>query len=123
MDGETVNRVDLAPPTNSSATIFSGDGLTLTAVCDASTHVGITAQSTDGNAELNWFGEATGEVDGTGTSPVTVLPTSSNEGSIDIQFATTSGQAVTADLGTDYDNAFNSGTDTQCGVWGTVVAG
>jgi hypothetical protein len=128
VDGNNITSVDMAPATNTTTTIFSGDGLTLSAVCDSSTRIGINAQSSDPNAELNWFGwnggtTSTGQrYDGTGTGVLNLISPTSYEGSIDIQFATTTGHTVTADLGTDYDNAFSTGSLTHCGVWGKVIS-
>jgi hypothetical protein len=59
-------------------------------------------------------------MDGTGTSPITLLSPSLYEGSMDIEFATSSGHSVTADLGLDYDDAF--ATNGHCGVWGKVIS-
>lgn len=129
--GLTVKKVDLELATSTTGTIFSGAGLTLTAVCDGSTHVGIDAQSADGNAELNLsLSQSTtstdnvyNQFDGIGTSPRQILAPSDDEGTVDIAFGDTTGHAVSAVLGTDYDNAFNSGTNTHCGVFGTVTGG
>lgn len=129
VDGSTITPVARSMTPGTTATLFHGDGLTLTAVCNGSAQVGITAQSSDPLAELNWFGNMSGAIssinDGTGTSPIAVLSPGSQEGSIDIEYGSAAGGGgtVTADLGTDYDDAFDTGSSTHCGVWGTIVAG
>jgi hypothetical protein len=129
VDGSQVTTLSKPLLSNTTTTIFSGDDLTLTAVCNSSAQIGLTAQSSDPNAELNWFGTlGTADTfahtnDGTGTSPITVLALGDNEGSIDIEFGNTSGQSVTAQLGMDYDNAYSTTNGTHCGVFGTIIAG
>lgn len=125
VDGSNITSVKVTPATSTTATIFSGDGLTLTAVCDSSGQIGITAQSSDSHAELQWFGQKggalqEGEFTTTGSAPLTLVPPSTYEGSMDIVFVTTSGHSVTANLGLDFVNAF--GTSGQCGVFGKVIS-
>jgi hypothetical protein len=116
-----------------SAPAFSGDGLTLTNSC---TNVGpgvmfLFAQSSDPNAELSWSGNSTpkggssaatgGVKDGTGTGQITIVGPFSGEGQLTINYANTSGQAVTLVLGFDSPPSFSN--HTSCSLWGHAIAG
>jgi hypothetical protein len=130
VDGQTVSKIflNLAPHT-STTQVFSADGLSISADCTGSggDQLGLYAQSTDPNAELNWNGNNSGFVENededTGTGVFDLLDGSSpgsNQGNITVNYSTTAGKIVTVSLGFDYDGAFGSGSD--CGVWGTGVS-
>jgi hypothetical protein len=123
--GTQVTRVDYQS-TGTSDQIFNAEGLTLTASCASGGLVGLSAHSTDGAAELSWFGQNGGQpfgrhINGTGTGTVTILnDTADNAGSLYLSYGSSSGNAATAVLGFDYNDAFGAGVGT-CGMWGTVT--
>jgi hypothetical protein len=129
VDGQTVDKIftDMLPSaTPIPAVIFARDGLTLTADCDGTNQLGLFAQVTDPNSELNVEGNVSGtfteqEHEGPGTSIINLFTTDPgpNQGSMTLAYANTSGQTVSMILGFDYDGAF---TGNNCGVWGTATS-
>jgi hypothetical protein len=126
LDGQTLTKFFFKAPENTGSTeVFSGDGLTLDATCSATGQPGLSATSTDPDAEINASGDNFGafahiEWAGFSSPPNLILnPSSSNEGSMIVTYANTSHQVVTITLGYDDSNSFNS--FVGCGVWGTAT--
>jgi hypothetical protein len=126
LDGQTLTKFFFKAPENTGSTqLFSGDGLTLNATCSSGGDPGLTATSTDGDAELNVNGDRhvaffSGEFAALSGTHVVLDPTvSDNEGSMVLAYGNTSGQTVTITLGFDYTMAF--GNYVGCGIWGTAT--
>jgi hypothetical protein len=129
VDGQTVDKIFanmLPSATPVPGSIFARDGLTLTADCDSSNHLGLFAQVTDPNSELNFSGNNGSaffeqEDESPGTSIINLFTTDPgpNQGDLSLAYANTAGQTVSIKIGFDYDGAF---TGNNCGVWGTATS-
>jgi hypothetical protein len=123
VDGQTVSKIFAIQPTSTPPTqVFSADGLTLSAQCDGSTFFGLTGQSTDGSAEIDWRSVASlsGARETTGTAPFTIVVPANVQAGMTMTYANTSGQTVTLNFGFDSGAAF--GTTGQCAIWGTAMS-
>jgi hypothetical protein len=127
VDGQTMTKIFYeVPDSTPSAEVYSGDGLSLQASCSAAGEPGLTATSTDPDAELNGSGDNDSSFTHFWASGIggtfTILSTSStNRGSMSFAYANTSNQVVTATFGFDDTPSFG-GTNAGCGLWATVVA-
>jgi hypothetical protein len=131
VDGQTVTKIFYQVPDNTaSAQLYSQDGLTLDASCSSSGAPGLTATSSDPNAELNWGGDNDGVLgnttitasnnDGVSGTKTILSSGTNNRGSMILAYANTSDQVVTITFGFDYRPSF--GSFSGCGIWATAVS-
>jgi hypothetical protein len=128
VDGQTVTKIFYEVLSNNTTPtqLYSGDGLTLDATCSVSGDPGLTASSSDTNAEMNVSGDdesAFHESVANGfPSTRTILSTSgAHRGSLILAYANTTGQVVTVTFGFDDADSFG-GSNAGCGIWATAVA-
>ena len=131
VDGQTVGKIfENMVPGTALTTIYSANGLTLSAECNGgglyNDYLGLYAQSSDANAQLNWSGNNNGvfveaEHQNTGTAQFALLVYQGyNDGDMNLTYANTQGQVVTMSLGFGYAGVF--GSARNCGIWGTTFA-
>jgi hypothetical protein len=126
VSGQTVTRIFATVAVAAAPVqIYSAQGLTLTFSCPTSSNDQVVANGPVG-AAANLVFQANGQVGAT-QDRVEALGTASNEvlgsgnyGTVQAEYGTASGHAVTVTLG--YDDA-NSGISTNCSVWGHATAG
>jgi hypothetical protein len=130
VDGQTVVKLlsKLATPASatSTATLFSGSGLTILANCDSSGNASLTANgpasadselTISGRDNTGAFGSQTSTL---GASSLAALGPA-NAGETSFAYASSSGQTVTGTIG--YQNATSFGSYAGCAFFGTAISG
>jgi hypothetical protein len=132
--GQTVKLIQWkAPPSTTTQTIFSAEGLTITGSCDASSNITIDATgSTTKNAELRIRGDVMGTAffqnvhSFSSASTVSLVHTdgAEHEGSGQLVYATVDGHVVTLSYGFDWGNATSGAYFNNfigCTMYGEVI--
>jgi len=132
--GQTVKLVQWkAPPSTTTQTIFSAEGLTITGSCDASSNITIDATGTTAqNAELRIQGNVSGTAfyvnnhafSNASTNSLVNTDGALHEGSGQLVYATVDGHVVTLSYGFDWGSAGSPayyGKYVGCTLYGEAV--